>query len=238
MRKATAIFILILLMTSCSDDAVRFSDTDQSEPTLVTIKSDTIINPALGVTPLGELYISIYESYTAQGYGYGSSTNVAANVESVAISDPSFSVLLNSQPYIPVSPDIVAAIKSQAINSSLYAALQATSLSEAGKQKLLQLYENLEILKMENMEYDAVNSYMLEYDASVSNNPGLTPNDSEILLITSTILNNGFYAESKKRRRDRDWDLSIGHIATTTYGADLGPADAITYSLSGKYSLL
>lgn len=239
MKKAIGLIISIFTIISCSDDAIQpAAPTGFPSGTGNSVKSLSPGDPGTsGTVPVGQLYADIYESYLAQGFGISEASTAVANAESTAQQNPSFVQLSGITGYTPVSVGALTGLLEQANNTSLSVALQQTALSPSARLQILSLFDTLALLKQDNKDYDAVNAYLLSYDQEISENPALSPDDIQTILTATSILNNGFYAESKKRRRDRDWELSVGHIAATVYGADLNSADAITYSLAGKFAI-
>ena len=105
-------------------------------------------------------------------------------------------------------------------------------LSDPAFGRLLQLVQGMSALKAALADQRKVTDYILSSESLILRDSGIPACEKKMLLTTSAIIRQRLDVEKRKKRKDRDWELSIGHIAATSYGAKYGRANAITSALA------
>jgi len=66
-------------------------------------------------------------------------------------------------------------------------------------------------------EYEDIHDFVVSYELSVINNSEFNDEDKRIILTTSSLSRYSFYYE--KKRKDKDWETSVGNIMAGLSGA-------------------
>lgn len=106
-------------------------------------------------------------------------------------------------------------------------------MTAAGKVSLDSFVNSLLSLLDKEDNCDVFYDFVVNYEATIINNPLLTERDKRIILTTSSIARHTTYRAMKrpKKNTDPDWDLLIGNIMGGTDGAIYNRAEAITMAL-------
>jgi hypothetical protein len=222
----------LLCFISCTTENVPGSDSPVTEKGIMAkAKKDNLpANPANPFDYVGIAYGAIQEHLL----NHPESHNMTA-IFSLCQSNIAFQVMYLEE-YTPISDATLVSVFTDA-ETDLKHYLNSTRLTEEGQSMFLELIDSLGELKANDERYDVVYDFLAGYENTVSLSD-LHNADKQILLTTFSILRNGYYVESRKRRKDRDWELSIGHIAATAYGAEVSEANSITASLGGRFVLV
>jgi hypothetical protein len=163
----------------------------------------------------GVSYLSLLDSYDNYIPKPGNSTALASVLEEIG-ADLGF---LNGYVTEPVSS--IEALQ-QLSSADLAAALTQSGLSSQAQNLLLGCINGLQYLKNQDAAYEEAYSYLVSYEAAVEQSV-LSAAEKEILLSTLSIVRFDIYNSSARKKKDRDWDLSVA----TTYGAIKSTPNAV-----------
>ena len=237
MKNLTLWTIILILFTSCSidNDSAELNE-NQSIPTASNETSKTGMYPensANAYDIAGQLYYDISESFLALGVGSGTTATTISHVESVANANDDFLTILPTTYVSPTSTRIDYILNNQQVTA--LDIILNSNLTTEGKASMTGFMNSLMVFKDQAVEYDDVYKYIIIYETAVIVDKNLTANDKKILLTTSSISRYGFFfakKRKKKKPRDRDWDISWGHIVSAMDGSEANIAKAIVMSVA------
>lgn len=99
--------------------------------------------------------------------------------------------------------------------SSLSTIIANSQLTNQAKVSLSGFITSLFLLVEE--EYKDIHDFVVSYELSVINNSEFNDEDKRIILTTSSLSRYSFYYE--KKRKDKDWETSVGNIMAGLSGA-------------------
>ena len=103
------------------------------------------------------------------------------------------------------------------------------SLSERAKLSLTNFANSLAYYSGQQPDYEGIDQFILSFEASVIADSTFDSKDLKVLLTTASLSQHAFkFASTHKKRkpRDRDWDISVGHIAIAIELSEGPPAIA------------
>lgn len=108
-------------------------------------------------------------------------------------------------------------------------AIAFSGLSSFGKVRMQNFTESLLHYRGEKASYGTVYKFITDFEDSIIGNEAFTDSDQKILLTTASLCRHAFYFASvhkKRKPRDRDWDISVGHISLAVDFAEKNAASA------------
>jgi hypothetical protein len=127
--------------------------------------------------------------------------------------------------YIPESLLSIDTVQQLSIDD-LNLSISQSGLSSGAQSLLLNCINGLLYLKAQDASYDEAYAYLVNFEASVLAS-NLSSYEKEILLSTLSIVRYDIYNTSARKKKDRDWELSVGNFMATTYGAKKSMPNAI-----------
>lgn len=234
MKTLTLWTIILTLFVSCStENETSISDDTQTEITTDAMLRKTGLYPENSnniYDAAGQLYYDISDAYLMQGNVSVTTAGTISQVESIANMNEEY---LTIRPATYVSPTtaridyILSNQQATALNIIANSSMTANAkLSLTNFLTTLMLYRDLQ------KEYDDIYRLIVDYETVIIADNTLTANDKKIILTTTSVSRYGFYFASKHRRkpRDRDWEISWGHIIASTDGSEDNTASAIVKS--------
>lgn len=231
MKLIISLFALLWLF-SCSTDTENGAETTPyaaSDPALAK-PMRAVGNTAKPYDVAGITYAAIQDNLIDHPGALSQADVLNSCLANIAFQE------MQAQEYVPVPENVLEGVFNGA-EADFSQFVSGTDLSGEAKSQLLLLADSLLSLKLKDADYDAVSHFIADFESSIGASP-VPEDDKAVLLVTASILKHGYYNESKRRRRDRDWELSIGHIAATAFGAGLSNANAISASLGSRYALM
>lgn len=234
MKTLTLWTIILTLFVSCStENETLVADGIQTNITNNEVLRETGVHPENGANiydAAGQLYYDISDAYLLQGNTSVTTSGTISQIESIANLNEEYLTLRPASYLSPTAARIDYILSNQQVtalniisNSSMTA---NAKLSLSGFLTELMNYSDLQ------KDYDSIYKLIVDYETAIIESNTLTANDKKIILTTTSVSRYGFYFASKHRRkpRDRDWDISWGHIIASTDGSEENTASAIVKS--------
>ena len=234
MKTLTLWTIILVLFTSCSTESEPASLSES--PNKV---ADTYLQRITGLYPenianaydsAGQLYYDVSESYLTQGNISVTTATTISQVEAIANSSEEFQALRPATYTSPTASRIDYILNDQQVTALNI--ISNSSLSEKAKISLRGFLTSLMTYRDLQVEYDVIYDFVIDYETAILADSDFTANDQKVILATASISRYGFYfAEKRKRKpRDRDWEISWGHIVAAIDGSEESTAKAIVMS--------
>jgi len=235
MKKIVTIAVIAFTFYACTDDeSVPGQKTDPAGK--ASLKKSTAESPANPLNPndsIGALYGLLYENYEPVTTGTVFTDSLAADVLSFALQEDDFAGLATGES--PLLQAVVVQGVYDSASQNFDSALSQTSLSAAGRASLASLAATFSVLKEAGAGFDAVHEAITNYEQGIGTDASLPEGDRALLFTTAALLRYELDVQRRKKRKDRDWEMSVGHIAAAAYGASEGAPEAILYGLITAY---
>jgi len=176
----------------------------------------------------GKAYLQILDSYEALEKDSADDLSIITTLETIAIG-----LGVSDHSYNPLVSQNIRQIKSLS-HSNIDDALTGLNVSASGKALLISTVNELILLKNLDASYDAVYTSLINQEQTVLHS-ALSPHDTEVLLTTFSIVRYSIYNKSRRKRKDRDWELSVGNVIATAYGAVASRSNAIISGAISEY---
>ena len=234
MKTLTLWTIILTLFASCSTE----NETSISDDGQTNITSNTVLRKS-GLYPensnnlydaAGQLYYAISDTYLLQGNVSVTTTGTISQIESIANLNEEYVTLRPATYLSPTAARIDYILSNQ--QTTALNIIASSSMTANAKLSLSNFLTTLMIYRDLQKEYDLIYRLIVDYETAIIESNTLTANDKKIILTTTSVSRYGFYFASKHRRkpRDRDWDISWGHIIASTDGSEDNTASAIVKS--------
>lgn len=234
MKTLTLWTIILTLFLSCSTE----NETSISDDTQTDITTGAVLRKA-GLYPenssniydaAGQLYYDISDAYLLQGNVSATTAGTISQVESIANLNEEYLTLRPATYVSPTAARIDYILSNQQVTALNIIA--NSSMTSNAKLSLTSFLTTLMLYRDLQKEYDSIYRLIVDYETVIIADTTFTANDKKIILTTTSISRYGFYFASKHRRkpRDRDWEISWGHIIASTDGSEDNTASAIVKS--------
>ena len=234
MKTLTLWTIILTLFASCSTE----NETSISDDGQTNITSNTVLRKS-GLYPensnnlydaAGQLYYAISDTYLLQGNVSVTTAGTISQIESIANLNEEYVTLRPATYLSPTAARIDYILSNQ--QTTALNIIASSSMTANAKLSLSNFLTTLMIYRNLQKEYDLIYRLIVDYETAIIESNTLTANDKKIILTTTSVSRYGFYFASKHRRkpRDRDWDISWGHIIASTDGSEENTASAIVKS--------
>jgi len=223
--------LLFLFFTSCTIEE-RIQNPDPVSETLVFNKGvgdypANILNP---YDIAGRMHNEIIQGYINEDVEITSLENTIEQVELLTSHYPEFTAIKTAF-YEKPSVERMEYL-TNSMPGRISEIITLSSLTMKGKISLANYITNLQWHVVNEKDYDTLYKFTIEYEVSVLKDTDFTANDRTILLTTAAVARYGYHLRKKKvKRRDRDWDISVGNFLTATDGVANSVAEAITMSV-------
>lgn len=233
MKTLTLWTIILILFSSCSDDETVASEQNANGSSTSAINRKTGLtaqNIANAYDYAGQLYYDISDSYLAEGNTTGTTAETITKIEIIANKYVEFQTQRPATYTSPTASRIDNILSNQQLtatniisNSSLSA---KAKISLTGFLTSLMTYHNLKA------DYEIVHQFIVGYEAIIINDMLINSNDKRLILTTASISRYVFYFAKKHKRKpkDRDWEISWGHIVAGFEGSEDNTAKGIIMS--------
>ena len=221
-----------LLIVSCTADTIDTTEgIDSKVSSKKSIKTARLAqnltpeNPANAYDFAGKLHNDILDIYLTGNYQYNTIAEISQQIEAIAMmnSDSVFAGLKTNEPVnIEEIQDIV-----NNPESKLNEAIVNSSMTNVAKDSLSSFINSLFL--WENAAYEEIYEFIISYESSVMANTQFTNEDKRIILTTSSIARYSLYYD--KKRKDKDWDSSVGNRVGGVSGAIDNSLTAVIRSL-------
>lgn len=234
MKTLTLWTIISILFMSCStENETSISDDSQTNITSNAVLRKTGLYPENSSNifdAAGQLYYEISDSYLLQENISVTTAGTIFQVESIANMNEEYLALRPAAYSSPTAARIDYILSNQEVTA--LSIIANSSMSLKGKTSLTAFVNTLMYYRDLQMEYDSIYKFIVDYETVIIADNTLTTNDKKVILTTASVSRYGFYFASKHRRkpRDRDWEISWGHIVAATDGSEESTASAIVKS--------
>jgi hypothetical protein len=213
---------LVTLLSSCDNE--ELISTHQQELKKTMSPSTSSDNP---FDAIGILYNVLFDAYVA-------SNNRDDTIEGIAVKiNELITGYSNLEPTtIAINAGLTDRVE-QILNypeHSLDIIVSEVGLSVRVKAKLNDLIEL--VSGVTTNDYPEIGVDVISYEEDIITDESLTPEEKEVLLTVSSIVKYSLYDNGD--RKDKDWDLSVGNIVATIYGAIHSSEDALLMALTTK----
>jgi len=220
MKRIIYAAVLFGLIACSTDNENYFDKRDSIVLKTNTASADEAANPENPYDAAGSNYLLLLDAYNALA---NKPVTDSAILDSLEILADNLTILSND--YENISVEQIVAIK-QLANSNMTQALNTLSLSQDGQQYISALVAALTEQKTADADFGLLNAEMQLMEKEVLNS-GLSTAEKQVVLVTFAIVRYEAYDKSRRKRRDRDWELSVGNIIATAHGATESVPNAI-----------
>lgn len=224
--------VAVAALQSCSTESDPIPDKVQNTLTDAHLRKTGLYpeNSANAYDAAGQLMYDICHNYLEQGNVVSTTGSTISQVESIANLNSEYLTLRPLSYISPASSRIDYIMTNQ--QATALDIISNSSLSLKAKLSLTEFLTGLMNHRDLGTDFDIVYSYIINYETAVIGDNGYTANDRKIVLTATSVSRYGFYFAKKHRRkpRDRDWEISWGHIVAGMDGAADDAAKAIVMS--------
>lgn len=221
------------LFLSCTNDGDGIAAIQSSTTSLYAAKTKTVTttNPANPQDQVGTIYSVLYEGY------FPDSTRVLygtlPDITDYASGEEPFGQLDANNNLPSDSAILETIITTAASNPEL--AFSYSALTPNGLASLLGITTILSQMYESDAPYQQVYDAIVSYEGEVVSDPQLSTTDRNILLTSMAVVRQDATGRKPRKRKDRDWEFSIGHVAATAYGASESDVSAVLYGLGATF---
>lgn len=227
MKKLLWIITLIspFLLTSCTDELVIEPETNALHNEILQRKG--LLTPRNCINPydtIGKIQNMVLDIYLSANHNHGTIEEINEEIKSITNNFSNISLESISSTYSPIG------LISDIVNSpgnSLNTIITNSHLTNHAKLSLTGFIDSLLFLQAE--EYEDIHELIITYESFVIENMTLNNEDKRVILTTSSIARYSFYYE--KKRKDKDWETSVGNIAASVSGALENSLTAVSMAL-------
>ncbi|MGQ2981843.1 hypothetical protein [Flavobacterium sp.] len=201
---------LPLFTIACTND---FNDIEEVDMPLATSAKKSLITPANTLNPY---------DYTGRIHNDILETLDDLNIDSTSVEDLGFVIdsIAAAHPEAPGSIDSLTGLTSEIAwiandNTAIDDILSDSSLSSTAQLSLSGFITSL--LLVNDEPYEDIYDLIVLYESSVMANIAFTSEEKRTMLTTTSIAR---YTLHRKKRKDKDWETSVGSYAATVYGAE------------------
>lgn len=211
------------MIIACSDEFAGDSDSPgQLRP--IKQKFGGVSNPQNLFDGSGVLYEEIADLYDASHFNHTTMDQVIEAVDSLYTSH-TLVVFGNPSPTLdPYRSTISSLINNPSESITLIES--SPNLGATAKSSLISFTNYLLLHK--NDDYEDLYDGILNYEQSILSSGMYSPSEKQSMLTATSILRYSFF---RKRRKDKDWETSVGNIVASIYGSSEGMATGIKISL-------
>jgi len=222
--------LIFMSLCSCSTDTpeVTAGAWEQNAARFAYKSGNSPANPANPYDSTGILVDALLDDYHLLPEGKRSLAQVIELTESLGTAHEEFQALLPDNYQAPE-----AGIVAQILDNPNPDFTVGTDYSAKGKEHLRSIALELQILKLADAPYHDVLDYFIEIEGEILAD-NLSEQEKEALLITASALRYALYNDTKKPKRDRDWEWSTANVAATSSGSIENIPDAILLCVVSK----
>jgi hypothetical protein len=203
------LLVLPLFTVACSND---LNITEEVGTTTTYNEKKSLVDPDNSLNPYdytGRIHNDILKTLDELDLNYTSAEQISSIIDSVAAEHPEV-------------PSPAASLSGLATEISWMAeddgafddVLLDSSLGSTAKSSLSGFMDSL--IAIIDGSYEEIYSMIVLYEDLVLANTGFTVTEKRIILTTTSVARFSFH---RKKRKDKDWETSVGSYAGTVYGA-------------------
>jgi len=225
--------LIVLSLCSCTADLSEDvpSNIHETVGSAAKKSNDLAANPDNPYDYAGKLCNDLLDEYHLAPSSSRTLNDVKQLVDSLALANYGFTLLL-PQDYDIITPAVIENAISNA-EADFVPDLLVAGYSAQARTYLLNIKAELALLKLADVPYSGVQSYLEEVEADILAD-SLTQGEEQALLVTASIVRYSLYNDTKRKRRDRDWEWSTGNLTATSTAAMDNVPDAIISGIVSK----
>lgn len=205
-------FILPILLISCSSDESVEDYKSSIENNILgkpgIFSPSNILNP---YDSFGSLHNEILDIYLSGNHNHTSIEDINSEIQSLILAS---TVVLDSSSLILPGTEVIADILNSP-DTSLTNIIDSSAMTSYSKIQFEDFIDSL--MMMNEEEFEDIYDFITLYESSVLIDISLNSNDKRIILTVASLARHSFYYS--KKRKDKDWETSVGNIAAGTGGA-------------------
>ncbi|MGV3460246.1 MAG: hypothetical protein ACO1N9_07310 [Flavobacterium sp.] len=201
---------LPLFTIACTND---FNDIEESKMPIALSAKKSLITPGNTLNPY---------DYTGRIHNDILDTLDSLNIDSTSVEDIGFIIdsIAAAHPEAPATIDSLTGLTGEIAwiaddDTALQDVLADSSLSTAAQLSLSSFISSLQFANDE--PYEDIYDLIVLYESTITANIGFTLEEKRTILTTTSIAR---YTLHRKKRKDKDWETSVGSYAATVYGAE------------------
>ncbi|KGO93662.1 hypothetical protein [Flavobacterium subsaxonicum] len=221
--------LLCFAFLSCTTEAIQSGATEytlNANQAFASRQGQGDATPANTQNPYdfaGAAQNELLDLYLDGNYSYSSIEEVSEQVALLAIQHYTF----GGQDTPPtISQEQIAAILTNP-SAALGAVATSPALSDTAAAAFSDFMVTLNAAQ--GATYEELYSLIISYEATVINNPAYSSTDKEVILTSTSIARYTIYY--RKKRKDRDWDTSVGNIVAGASGAEENTISAVAMAV-------
>jgi len=220
-RVVIAAFTVLFIGCNNDDEISQMRLTEENSNDIFAKQGETKpFNAANPYDVAGELHNQILELYFEQEYLPENIEDVDEEIHALILEKTGVSDSLYLD--LSVIEDILAVPY-----SSFLEIVDNPALSSYGQSGFIDFVDSLLLVK--SAPYEDLYDFITQYESDVLLDTLLSTNEKRIFLTTTSIIRYSIYFE--KRRKDKDWESSVGNIAAAMSGAYEDSISAVTLAL-------
>lgn len=220
------ISMMAVLALSCTNNYAREDSISTFKKKDAASKKNAGLNPentANAYDIAGKIHNEILDAYLSGNFSDHTINGVSSKIDSISFLN---SDLQNLPSHYPVNfQEIQGIVNSPEVQ--LEQIIANAPMSTASKNCLSELMSLAAL--WQNNDYDVIHQSIISFEAAVTNNQQFTAEEKRIILTSSAITRYSLYYASK--RKDKDWETSVGNRVGAVQGALSNSATAVTRSL-------
>lgn len=216
------IYLAVLAsMAACStEEATTTESAGKSAFKNLDADDDGVANAANPYDNSGTSYLLLNDAYESTIGKPTDNTAVLNAIEGLAsglnLLKPSYNASLSQN--IEGSRDFA--------ETNSVAFIQGLDLQPETKGYLTTTLNQLANLKSNDVTYDSVYTALVTTEEAIDAST-ISQDDKQVLLTTLSIVRYSLYNKSRRKRRDRDWEISVGNFLMIAYGATESEPNAL-----------
>ncbi|KGO85891.1 hypothetical protein Q765_13745 [Flavobacterium rivuli WB 3.3-2 = DSM 21788] len=221
--------LLCFALLSCTTEAIQSGATEQTlnaNQAFVSRQGLGDATPANTQNPYdfaGAAQNELLDLYLDGNYSYSSIEEVSEKVALLAVQH----YALDGQDTPPtISQEQIAAILTNP-SGALGAIGTSPTLSAPAATGFSEFMVTLDAAQ--DATFEELYSLIIAYETTVINNPDYSSADKEVILTSTSIARYTIYY--RKKRKDRDWDTSVGNIVAGASGAEENTISAVSMAV-------
>lgn len=205
-------FILPILLISCNSNESVEDYKSLIENNI--LGKPGIFSPSNSLNPydsVGILHNDILDIYLSANHTHTSVEDIDDEIQSLILAS---TVVPDSSSLILPGTAVIADILNSP-DTSLTNIIDSSAMTSYSKIQFEDFIDSL--MMMNEEEFEDIYDFITLYESSVLINISLNSNDKRIILTVASLARHSFYYS--KKRKDKDWETSVGNIAAGTGGA-------------------
>lgn len=218
------------MLTACTSEDIQDNELISQKPfekgTLQSTKRFEDARPENPQNPIdiaGKIHNDILDAYLSANYQFNTIEQISQKIDSISGLNIDYKNLeANVTPKFYEIQNIT-----DNPQDALEMAISGSMMASNAQSCLSNFIVSLNV--WETNEYDFIYRHIVSFENSVINNPQFNSREKNIILTTSSIARYSLFYSRK--RKDKDWETSVGNRVGAVQGAMVNPATAVNRSI-------